>query len=131
MTGGAVPSIQRARLHVPCGPLATTLAGRFVGALAAHTTLGIDRVGEACAITEALSDRCAELLANGMLDLAVSVSTDAIELSAGPYSAGTGGRILRADASYGPHGGTIRGLASAVDVRVGRDRRERVVIAVR
>ncbi len=118
------PSIERARLHVPCGSLAVALIPRFIRSLAAHSMLGVDRAGEAVLVSEAVSARCAELLPDDRLHVSVKVIDDGLEVLLGPLAAGVPARILAADHLSGT--GTIRALCTAVDVRPGRDGRERL-----
>lgn len=120
------PSIERARLHVACGPLATALAPRFVRAIAAHTTLGVDRVEHAVRITLALSEHCHDLLDDAPLEIAARVLDGGLELYAGPFEAGIPRRVLEADVIGD---GTIGRLGDAA-VRTGRDGRERLRVLV-
>lgn len=125
-------SLERARLTVRCGDLGRALAGRFVAALGAETTLPMDRVDEACLVAEAVADRCGELTPEGALELAVAVHGDRLELRVGPLRRGAADRLLRTDAEQ-LSGGVIRGLASSVDTRTLRGGAEvlRVVVAPR
>lgn len=122
-------SLERARLSVRCGPLARALAGRFVAALAAETGLAVDRVDEACMVAEALADRCGEVSPDGELSLTVGVQGDALELRVGPLEPGAAQKLLQRDAEFVP-GGTIRGLASSVEIRSGRGGTEIVRVVV-
>lgn len=126
---GVPNALERAHLSVTCGPLARALAARFVAALSAETQLPIDRVEEACLVAEALADRCAEITPDGELDLTVTVLPDRLELRVGPLRAGAAGRLLGTDAGQ-PGGGAIRGLASSVETRRGRDGRETLRVVV-
>ncbi|PTL59993.1 hypothetical protein [Paraconexibacter algicola] len=120
------PTISRARLQVACGPLADALVPRFVRALAAHTTLGIDRVEEAVLVGEALGRHCEAVLPGGSLELAVRIVDGGIELLAGPFDAGVPHRLLDLDAGDGR---VLAGLA-ATEVRTGRDGRQRLHLRV-
>lgn len=126
---GAPNALERARLSVTCGPLARALAARFVAALSAETQLPIDRVEEACLVAEALADRCSEITPDGELALTVTVLPDCLELRVGPLCTGAAGRLLGTDAEQ-PGGGAIRGLASSVETRRGRDGRETLRVVV-
>jgi hypothetical protein len=122
-------SLERARLSVSCGPLARTLAGRFVAALGAETALPLDRVEEAYLLAEAVADRCGELTPDGELELSVAVHDDRLELRVGPLERGAAHRLLGADAGR-KDGGAIRGLASTVETRPlrGGDREVLVIV---
>jgi hypothetical protein len=122
-------SVERARLSVSCGPLARTLAGRFVAALGAETALPLDRVEEAYLLAEAVADRCGELTPDGALELSVAVHEDRLELRVGPLERGAAHRLLSADAGL-KGGGAIRGLASTVETRPLRSDREMLVVHV-
>lgn len=122
----STPSVERARLGVRCGPLADALAPRFVRALAAHTTLTLDRIDELVLVVETLTTRCGELLADGQLELAAIVSQDRFELVAGPFERGTPHRLLAADAAPA----VIRRLSTSTEIRSGRDGRERLHVVL-
>jgi hypothetical protein len=122
-------SLERARLSVRCGPLARTLAGRFVAALGAETELPLDRVEEAYLLAEAVADRCGELTPDGELELSVAVHGDRLELRVGPLERGAAHRLLSSDAGR-RGGGAIRGLASTVETRPLRGDREMLVVLV-
>ncbi|UTI65391.1 hypothetical protein NBH00_04060 [Paraconexibacter antarcticus] len=126
----AADSLERARLTVRCGPLARSLASRFVAALGAETSLSVDRVDEAGMLAAAVADRCVELTPDGELDLTVAVREDLLELRVGPLEPGSGARLLGSDATL-PGGGPIRGFATSVDIRRTRNGRDllRVVVA--
>lgn len=119
-------SVERARLCVDCGPLADTLAPRFVRALAAHTTLSVDRVDELVLVVEAITAHCGDLLDDAQLELAALVTEDRFELVAGPFEPGTPHRLLAADQQPG----VIGHLATSTDVRSGRDGRERLHVVL-
>ena len=131
MTGPASNggSVERARLVVGCGALARPLLTRFVAALAAETSLAVDRVDEACHVAEAISDRCSELTPDGHVELAVVLRDDALEMRVGPLAAGAADELLQSDARQ-LEGGAIRGLASRVEVRRGRSGEETLRIIV-
>jgi hypothetical protein len=121
------PSIERARLQLPCGPLASVLGPRFVRALAAHTSLTIDRVDELALLVEALTIHATQLLPDGEIELTARVLADGLEITAGRFERGIPQRILAADREPA----VITRLASTAEVREGRDSRERLHVVVR
>jgi hypothetical protein len=121
------PRLSRARLTVTCGPLARRLTGRLAAALAAETTLPLDRAQEAVLVAEALADRCADLTPDGEMTVTVDVRAAALTIRLGPLPRGNAGRMLAAD-SGGP--GTLHALASSVETRRLRSGRESLVAVI-
>lgn len=124
-------TILRARLEVAPGAAARALAPRFAEALAARTTLGVDRVQEVGLVMDALVDGYDAILPGQTLDVAVSDLRSGIELAVGPLPLPQLHRVLAHVAERGPHGGVVSALASPVEVRPGREGRARLVLTVR
>ncbi len=119
--------IGRARLTVTCGPLARELAGRFVAALGAQTSLPVDRAQEAVLVAEALADHCSDLTPDGEMTVSADVRADVLVIRLGPLGDGDAARLLSADAGGA---GTLGALASSVETRRLRSGRESLVVVV-
>ena len=109
---------------------AAPVVSRVIGMLASRADLSIDRLADTQLLGDAVAAASPSEFSGGRLSIEILERSGSLQIRVGPLVAGAGQRLLSEMELPGPLRGSLRALATSIDVESADDDTERVVIEV-
>jgi serine/threonine-protein kinase RsbW len=128
--GAAAKPPEETSLSFDSDAPAEAVLSQVIGMLASRADLSIDRLADSQLLGDAVSATPAREFAEGRVEIAIADRDGCLEIRVGPLVAGAAERLLGEMELPGPLKGSLRALASEVQVESGADGVERLLIKV-
>ncbi len=109
---------------------AGAVVSHVIGMLASRADLSIDRLADTQLLGDAVSATSSREFSEGRIEIAISDREGCLEIRVGPLVPGAAERLLREMELPGPLEGSLRALASVVDVESAADGAEQLLIKI-
>jgi serine/threonine-protein kinase RsbW len=109
---------------------AGAVLSHVIAMLASRADLSIDRLADTQLLGDAVSATSSREFSEGRMEIAISDREGCLEIRVGPLVSGASERLLREMELPGPLQGSLRALASEVDVESAGDGAERLLIKI-
>lgn len=119
----------KAEVGIALGPLVKAVLARCMSTVAAGCDFTVDRLGEVVLVADAIAAHAPDYIDGDKLTAFIHVDDQVMTVRVGPL-AGGGGKQTLADANLPGAGDVIGRLASAVEVAVGTDDSEWLVLKI-